>query len=154
MKKKFACLIVLTCLFVTLSGTAFAWSDRCEGRPYQTRFAAPSLSIWHEQNDKFHVKSTSLHGQHVFTGVIQTDGRFYNIKEQNMENGDFIKLNREHNLIRFRLTGRGFDEFSFKVKNGKSIKFDLKQDGRDMPRKQILIGKNGWHPRDNRFTLR
>lgn len=152
--KKFSFLVVLTCFLVTLSGTAFAWSDRSEGRPYQSFFAPPSLAIWHDRNDEFHVKSTNLRGQHIFSGVIKTDGRFYGIDEKNLENGDFIKLDRDRNSIRFRLTGRGFDEFSFKVKKGDTLKFDLKRDGRDMPHKQILIGKDGRHPRDNRFTLK
>lgn len=152
--KKLSCLLVLTCFLVTFSGTAFAWSDRSEGQPYLAHFGTPSLSIWHDRSDEFHVKSTTLRSQHIFTGVIQTDGRFYDIDEKNMENGDFIKVDRDRNTIRFRLTGRGFDEFNFKVRRGDTLKFDLNEDGRDMPSKQIFIGKKGWHPRDNRFTLR
>ncbi|KYZ74831.1 hypothetical protein AXX12_16555 [Anaerosporomusa subterranea] len=152
--RKLSFLVVLTCFLVTFSGTAFAWSDRSEDRPYLAHFGAPSLSIWHDRNDEFHVKSTNLRGQHIFTGVIQTDGRFYDIDEKNMENGDFVRLDRDRNSIRFRLTGRGFDEFNFKVRRGDTLKFDLNKDGRDMPRKQIFIGKDGWHPGDNRFTLR
>ncbi|MCM0758819.1 hypothetical protein M7775_09605 [Sporomusa sphaeroides DSM 2875] len=152
--RKIACLVVLTCFLVTLSGTAFAWSDRSAGRPYQSFLAPPSLAIWHERNDEFHVKSANLRGQHVFSGEIRTDGRFYDINEKSMGNGDFIKLDRNRKSIRFRLTGRGFDEFSFKVRKGDTLKFDLKRDGRDLPNQQILIGKKGWHPRDNRFTLK
>jgi hypothetical protein len=152
--KKLSFLVVLTCFLVSLSGTAFAWSDRSEGRPYLPHFGGPSLSIWHDRDDEFHVKSTNLRGQNIFTGVIQTDGRFYNVNERNLENGDFIKLDRDRNVIRFRFTGRGFDEFSFKVRKGDTLRFTLNKDGRDMPSKQIVIGKDAWHPRDNRFTLK
>lgn len=153
--KKLTGFLVLACFLVSLSGTAFAWSDRSEGRPNPGHaIGAPSISIWHDHKDEFHVKSTNLRGQHVFTGVIQTNGRFYDINEKQMENGDFVKVDRDRNAIRFRLTGRGFDEFDFKVSKGDNLKFDLNIDGRDMPTKQIFIGKNGWHPRDNKFTLK
>ena len=62
--KKLSCLALLTCFLVTLSGTAFAWSDRSEGRPQQT---LPSLSVWHDRNDEFHVKTTNFRNQHVFS---------------------------------------------------------------------------------------
>lgn len=152
--KKISCLVVLTCLLVTFSGTALAWNDRSEGHPYLSQAVGrPSLSIWHDRNDEFHVKSTSLRGQHVFAGTIQTNGRFYDVDEKNMENGDFIKIDRDRNCIQFRFTGRGFDEFNFKVRRGDTLKFDLQRDGRDMPTRQIFIGKDGWHPGDNRFIL-
>ncbi len=155
MKKLILCL--LTCFMVTLSGTAFAWSDRSEGRPDQTLgqlMNTASLSIWHDRNDQFHLKSTNLRGRHVFTGVIQTDGRFYNIKEKELENGDFVKIDRDHNTIRFRFTGRGIDEINFNIRKGKIVKFDLYRDGREMPNKDIFIGKKGWHPQDNKFKLK
>ena len=149
--KKLSCLVVLTCFLVTLSGTAFAWSDRSEGRPQQN---PPSLSIWHDRSDEFHVKSTNLRRQHVFSGVIQTDGRFYDVDDKDLENGDFIKVDRDRNTIRFRFTGHGTDEVNFRVRRGDNLTFNLNRDGRDMPSHEIFIGRQGWHPRDNKFTLR
>lgn len=154
--KKLSSLLVLACFLVTLSGTAFAWSDRSEGRPDQTpgqMFRGPSLSVWHDRNDEFHVKSTNFRGQHTFTGVIQTDGRFYDIDEKETESGDYITVDRDRNTIRFRFTGRGMDELNFKVRHGDTVRFNFSRDGHDMPTKEIFVGKNGWHPRDNRFTL-
>lgn len=149
--KKLSCLVLLACFLVTLSGTAFAWSDRSEGSPRQQH--PPSISVWHDNDNEFHVKTLNLRKQHVFSGVIQTDGRFYGIEENNLENGDFIKVDRDRNTIRFRFTGRGIDELSFKVKRGDVLKFDLNRDGEDMARDEIFIGHRGWHPRDNNFTL-
>jgi hypothetical protein len=148
---KLSFLAGLTCFLVTLSGTAFAWSNRSEGSPQQN---PSSLSIWHDRNDEFHVRSTSLRKNQVFTGVIQTDGRFNDIDEKQLENGDFVKMDRDRNTISFRFTGRGIDEVSFKVKKGDTLTFDLNRDGRDIPIKEIFIGNDGWHPRDNRFTLK
>lgn len=147
--KKLASLLLLTCFLVTLSGTAFAWSDRSEGRPEQSL----SLYIWHERNGEFHVKTTNLRNQHVFSGVIKTNGIFRSIDSKDLENGDYVKVDRDRNTISFRLTGRGTDEFDFKVLFGNRLTFDLKRDGRDMPSNEIFIGRHGWHPSDNRFTL-
>lgn len=155
--KKLSILVLFTCFLVTVSGNAFAWSDRAEGRPEQSlrqMMHIPSLSVWHNDKNEFHLKSTSLRSQHVFTGLIRTDGRFYDIEEKDMENGDFVKVDRKRDTIRFRLTGRGVDEISFKVRNADFVKFDLYKDGDEMPRENIFIGKKGWHPRENRFTLR
>ena len=153
--KKLTSFLILACFLVSLSGTALAWNDNSEGRPNLGRgVGVPSISIWHDHRDVFHVKSTSLRGQHVFSGVIQTDGRFYDIDEKQMENGDYVKVDRDRNVIRFRLTGRGFDEFNFKIRNGKTLRFEVNRDGRDMPTQHIYIGKNGWHPRNNKFTLK
>ncbi|EGO63851.1 hypothetical protein [Acetonema longum] len=152
--KKVSCFIVLACFLLTLSGTAFAWSDRSEGAPQIRIFAAPSLSIWHDRNDTFHVKSANLQGRHVFSGMIQTNGRFFDVDEKQLENGDFVKIDRDRNAIRFRFTGRGFDEVNFKVRRGDTLKFNLQKDGRDMPTKEIFIGRSGWHPKDNQFLLK
>jgi len=149
--KKLSCLALLTCFLVTLSGTAFAWSDRSEGRPEQR---PPSLSVWHDRNDEFHVKSATFRRQHVFSGVIKTDGHFYDIDEKDLEYGDYVRVDHDRNTIRFHFTGRGIDEINFKVRGGDTLTFDLNKDGRDMERNEIFIGQNGWHPRDNRFTLR
>ncbi|HWR08431.1 hypothetical protein [Sporomusa sp.] len=154
--KKLPILMAITVTLVMLSGSAFAWSDRAEGRPSQTLgqfFNTASLSVWHDHNDEIHLKSTNLRGQHVFTGVIQTDGRFYNIREKELENGDFIKVDRDNKTIRFRFTGRGFDGIDFKVKGGETVDFDLFKDGKEMSRKEIYIGKKGWHPWHNNFYL-
>jgi hypothetical protein len=149
--KKLSFLAMLTCFLVALSGTAFAWSDRTEGRPEQN---PPSISVWHDRNDEFHVKSTNFRNQHIFSGVIQTDGRFYDIEERDLENGDFVRVDHDRNTIRFRFTGRGTDEINFNIRGGDTLTFDLNRDGRDMRSNEIFIGRHGWHPRDNRFTLR
>lgn len=152
--KKISCFIVLACFLLTLSGTAFAWSDRSEGAPPLHPFAPPSLSVWHDRNDTFHVKAADLKGRHVFSGVIQTDGRFFDVNEKQLENGDFVRVDRDRNAIRFRFTGRGFDEISFKVRRGDTLKFNLLKDGYGMSAKEIFIGRSGWHPKDNRFILK
>lgn len=150
--KKLSCLVVLVCCLFTLSGTAFAWSDRSEGRPREV--TSPSLSVWHDRNDEFHVKSTNLRREHIFTGAIRTNGHFYDIDEKDLENGDSVKVDRDHNAIYFRFTGRGIDEINFKVRRGDTLTLDLNKDDLDMPSNEIFIGRNGWHPRDNKFSLK
>ncbi|WP_425060150.1 hypothetical protein SCACP_08120 [Sporomusa carbonis] len=155
--KKLSFLMVTTFVLVMLSGNALAWSDRSEGQPYQTPLGvmmrAPGLFIWHDHNDELHIRSTNLGHQHVFSGIIQTDGRFYNIEQKQLENGDYVKVDRDHKTIRFRFTGRGLDGIDFKVRGGETVDFDLYKDGKEMPRNEIFIGKKGWHPWHNNFYL-
>jgi hypothetical protein len=149
--KKITMLLATTFVFVMLAGQAFAWSDRGEGRPNQPKFTTPGIAVWHNRNNEFHIKSTAFRGNHVFTGIIQTDGRFYDIAEKELEGGDYVKADRDHNTIRFRLTGRGIDAISFRVLGGDTVDFDLYRDGENMPVKEIFIGKNGWHPWHSNF---
>ncbi|MDF2636860.1 MAG: hypothetical protein K0R78_3734 [Pelosinus sp.] len=174
--RKVTFLITITFLLVMLSGTALAWSDRSEGHPDQYnatprwgqlsedhpffRFARlngkPGLYVWHDRNDELHIRAINNNyrgSQHVFSGVIQTDGRFYNIEEKQLENGDYVKLDRDRNTIRFRFTGRGTDGIDFKVQGGDTVDFDLYKDGREMPTNEICIGKKSWHPWHNNFYL-
>lgn len=145
--KKFPCLMVLVCFLITLSTSAFAW----DGRHHNSERS--SVSVWQDDNE-FHLKTTNLRFQHVFTGTINTDGRFYDIEDLNLEHGDFVRVDRERNTIHFRLTGRGVDEISFKARRGEKVEFNLYKDGHQMDTDEIFIGKNGHHPRDNKFTLR
>ncbi|WP_371360991.1 hypothetical protein [Sporomusa malonica] len=176
--KKLTFLMAITFVLVTLSGTALAWSDRSEGHPDQYnstqkwnhfsdlsedhpffRFARlngkPGLYVWSDRNDEqLHIRAVNKNSwgnQHVYSGVIQTDGKFYNIEEKQLENGDYVKLDRERNTIRFRFTGRGMDGIDFKVRGGDTVDFDLYKDGKEMPTKEICIGKKSWHPWHNNF---
>ncbi|MDF2570519.1 MAG: hypothetical protein K0R55_2123 [Sporomusa sp.] len=172
--KKLSLLMATTFVLVMLSGNAFAWSDRSEGHPSQLQNAQAlrnrsehpafvfgnsnrhGLYVWHDRNDELHVRATNfnyLGRQHVFTGVIQTDGRFYNIEEKQLENGDYVKVDRDKNTIRFRFTGRGVDGLDFRVQGGDTVDFDLYKNGEQMQRNEIFIGRKGWHPWHNNFYL-
>lgn len=152
--KRITCLLVLVCFLITLSPSAFAWNDRSEQRPHPVWGTDLSrVSVWHDDND-FRLKTTTYRFKHVFTGTINTDGRFYDIEDRELEHGDYVRVDRDRNTIRFRLTGRGIDEISFKARGGDKVTFNLYKDGYEMNTEEIFIGKNGRHPRDNRFTLR
>lgn len=174
--KKLSFLMTITFVLVMLSGSALAWSDRSEGRPDQfnstKRFShlsedhpffrfgqlngRPGIYVWHDRNDELHIRSinnNSKGSQHVYSGVIRTDGRFYNVEDKQLENGDYIKVGSNKNTIRFRFTGRGIDGIDFKIKGGDTVDFDLYKDGKEMPPKEICIGKNSWHPWHNNFYL-
>lgn len=181
--KKITFLMIVTLVLVMFSGSALAWSDRSEGHPdhYNAELGSkdrpswfnprnhsdgnpffrfgklngqPGVYVWHDRNDVLHLRAANNTGrQHVFSGVIQTDGRFYNIEEKQLENGDYVKLDRERNTIRFRFTGRGIDGIDFKVQGGDTVDFDLYKDGKPMPTNEICIGKKSWHPWHNNFYL-
>ncbi|WP_371372904.1 hypothetical protein [Sporomusa aerivorans] len=153
--KKLRLLIATTFILVMLTGNAFAWSERSEGRPPYLPGVAYSqgVVVWHDNNNEFHLTAASR-GRHVISGVIKTDGRFHSVEERYLENGDYLKVDRNKKTIRFRFASdRGLDGIDFKVRGGESVKFSLYKDGADMPQKQIFIGKKGWHPADNTFKI-
>ena len=173
--KKLTGFLAITFAFTMLSTTAFAWTDRSEGRPDQynpnprwhhvsedhpffrfSKLNGAGLYVWHDENDELHLRAVNnsfRDNQHVFTGIIRTDGRFHNIENRELENGDYIKVDNDRNTIRFRFTGRGIDGIDFKVRGGDTVDFDLYKDGKEMPTKEICIGKESWHPWHNNFYL-
>lgn len=154
--KRLTCLLATVCVFVMMSGTAFAWSERAEGRPQLIGMAkfSPGVFVWHDRGDALHFRASNSGRQHVYSGIIQTDGRFFAVEEQQLENGDYISIDRDRNTIKFRFTtGRGFDGLDFKVRGGETVNFDLYKDGKEMPLQEIFVGKRGWHPWHNNFYL-
>lgn len=152
--KKLTCFLVSVCMLLLLSGIALASPDRDEGKPNsfepgQTR----GYFIWQDERE-LNLRTTT-HGQsHVFSGVLHTNKRFYNIEEKQLENGDYVRLDRDHNTLRFRFTTTGgSDGFSLKLFLNDQVDFDLYRDGKKIPTKEIYIGRHGWHPKRPNFEL-
>ncbi len=153
--RRVTCMIAIVFVFVMMSGNAFAWSERTEGQPHQISLGVKQTGVfvWHDR-DELRIRAVNSERQHVYSGIIKTDGRFFGVKEKQLENGDYVSIDRDRNTIRFSFTsGQGFDGIDFKVFGGETVKFDLYKDGREMPRKEIFLGKQGWHPRHNNFYL-
>lgn len=154
--RRVSCMLAVVFIFVMMSGSAFAWNERAEGRPQLTGFGkfSPGVSVWHDRNNELYIRAGNSGRQHVYSGIIQTDGRFYAVEEKQLENGDYISIDHERNTIRFRFTaGREFDGLNFKVLGGETVDFDFYKDGKEMPRQEIFVGKRGWHPWHNNFYL-
>lgn len=152
--KKLTMFLVLVFTLLMCSSFAFAWSPRLEGRPDMFRPGETrGYFIWHN-DDGLHLRMTTHGKEHVFSGVIQTNGRFTDVEERNLENGDFYKVGIDKDKIIFRdTTAGGMDGINFKIKGGNYVRFDLFMDGHKIDTREIYVGDHGWHPEHSDFTL-
>lgn len=151
--KKLSCLLVSVCILLLLSGIALA-SPRDEGKPRsfepgQTR----GYFIWQDGRE-LHLRTTTQGQSHVFSGVLHINGRLFDVEEKQLENGDYVRFDRDHNIIRFRFTTTGgTDGFDLKLLHINQIDFVLYRDGKKLPTKEIYIGSQSWHPKEHHFKL-
>lgn len=152
--KKASMFLILVLTLLACSSYAFAWSPRVEGKPDMFRPGEiKGYFIWHNENG-LHIWTTTRGREHVFSGVIRTDGRFIDIKGQRLEHDDFYRVDNDRNRISFRdTTDGGIDGLNFKVANGSHVHFDLYMDGHKIDPQEIYIGNEGWHPEYSDFTL-
>ena len=152
--KKLTALVIMAFILVAFSSYALAWSPRLQGEPEQFRPGdSRGVFIWHDR-DGLHLRTTTKGKEHVFSGVIRTDGHFRDVHGVRTEGGDCIRLDRDRNSMTFRFqTAGGIDGVDFRVKGGDRVYFDLYMDGRKIDTRRIYIGRNGWHPQDNTFVL-
>lgn len=67
---------------------------------------------------------------------------------------DRREVDTDQDSIRFKFDNTGgADGLTFRVSNATYVDFDLYVDGRPVPRKQIYIGEDGWHPTSAHFKL-
>lgn len=182
MKKKGLIVFLVGLLLVALTGSAFAWSPRLDGKPDQFYPGGPrGYYVWHDDNG-FHIWTTNRGSEHTYSGVIRTDGRFVHVRGHNLEEGDSFKLysdarertwfeasesdrgNRfvlkgrevgyDNDKIRFKFdTIGGSDGLNFRIKDASYVEFDLFVDGHPVNHREIHIGDNGWHPHSHHFRF-
>jgi hypothetical protein len=152
--KKITMFLVLVFTLLMCSSFAFAWSPRVDGRPDLFRPGeTKGYFIWHNENG-LHMQMTTRGKEHVFSGVIHTNGQFRDVKEKNLENGDFYKVSIDKDKIMFRTTtAGGIDGINFKIEGGDYVRFDLFMDGHKIDTREIYVGSKGWHPEHSDFTL-
>lgn len=185
MKKKWFITTLVGLFLIALTGSVFAWSGKADvsGKPDEfSPNGQKGYYIW-QDGSGFHIWTTTRGQEHVFSGVIRTDGTLFNIKGHNLERGDYLRndsnlqgkswfdshqgrnggnriffggreLNYGDNQIRFKFeTTGGSDGLNFRIKDARYIDFDLYIDGHPINRKQIHIGEESWHPQSYRFRL-
>lgn len=184
MKKKWLISILVGIFLMAFAGSAFAWSGRADvdGKPVQFYPGGPKgYYIWQDEHG-FHIWTTTRGEEHVFSGAIRTDGRFYHVRGHRLEDGDSFNIysdiqerfwfkfsegddgrhfsfggrevDLEHDKIHFKLDNAGgSDGINFRIKDASYIDFDLFVDGHPIPRSEIHIGDSGWHPVAHNFRL-
>lgn len=155
MKKRVSIVVMLVVAILSLTGSVFAWSPHLEGRPDAFRMGnSRGYFIWQDQ-DGLHLRTTTRGQEHVFSGVIRTNGRFVDVERKQLEHGDFCRVNPDRDTITFRFTTTsGSDGMDFRVRDGERLNFDLFIDGHKINPHEIYLGERGWHPRSSDFTIR
>ena len=184
LKKKWLITTLVGLFLIALTGSVFAWSGKADvsGKPDDF---SPSghmgYYIW-QDDDGFHIWTTTRGEEHVFSGVIRTDGRLFNVRGHRLEQGDSFKtyedvkgnswfdghgrnkgnrfsaggrdVNYENDQIRFKFnTTGGSDGLNFRIQNANFVDFDLYIDGHPINRRAIHIGESGWHPYSHNFRM-
>ena len=154
MMKRMILAMILVLVWVTLSGIALAAPPHLKGVPKEFRPGdARGIFIWQDK-DGMHVRSTTAGRGHVFSGVIRTNGEFYNVRGVREEAGDFYRVSRGRDDIAFRFrTAKDVDGLDFRVKEGSRLYFDLFMDGHRIDTREIYVGRHGWHPEHSAFTI-
>jgi hypothetical protein len=180
--KKWLILSLVAMFLITITGSAFAWSGNLMGQPYQFHQSGPKrYYIWRDDHG-FHLWTTTRGEEHVFSGVIHTDGTFKHVRGHSLEDGDSFntyediqekhwfdfsagdrethfafggrEVNMENDKIHFKFdTNGGSDGINFHTQDASFVTFDLFVDGHPVPAREIHIGHDGWHPDDHHFRL-
>jgi hypothetical protein len=111
--------------------------------------------LWQDK-ERLHLRITSTGTTHIFSGTIRTDGRFKDVLgKYKAGNEDYLNVSNSQNKITYHFTVAKEEEgVDFLLSYGSYIKFDLSLDGNPINTQEIFIGKEGWHPARNSFTLR
>lgn len=111
--------------------------------------------LWQDK-EGLHLRTTSSGDTHTFSGTVRTDGKFEDVLGMSMSNNeDNFNITNSQNRITYHFTtAEGEPGIDFSLSYGSYVKFSLILDGRPIDAEMIFIGKNGWHPVSNEFTLR
>lgn len=154
--KNTARLMLMVFVLICFSGPALAaHSPNLDGPP--AAFIAGETTGYFMWQDKegLHLRTTTSGANHVFTGVIRTNGKFGDILGKTVGTDDYVRIDRSRSEINFRFNIAGGDAgIDLSVKGGTCITFALSMDGEGVDPANIVIGRDGWQPADSKFTLR
>jgi len=86
-KKQWLSVVLVGFFLIALTGSALAWSGKADvdGKPVQFSPGGPKgYYIWQDDHG-FHIWTTTRGEEHVFSGVIRTDGRIYHVRGHRLE---------------------------------------------------------------------
>jgi hypothetical protein len=143
-------------IIICFSGSvSAAWSPRLEGRPDAFDPGnSRGYFIWQDA-DGLHLRTTTPGTDHVFSGIIRTDGFFEDVWGRSRGGDDSLRVSRDRDKVSYRfVTSGGVDGVDFRVYGGSYVRFELAMDGDDIDPANIYIGGEGWHPGSPAFTFR
>lgn len=183
MKKKGLIVTLVMLFLVALTGSVFAWSGKADvsGKPDEfSQRDKTGYYVW-QDNEGFHIWTTTRGEGHIFSGIIRTNGKLSNIRGSSLEKADSFKktdhkenswfdgdrrnhgnrfavgrhdVKYEKDQIRFKFDTDGTaDGLNFRVNGADYVEFDLYMDGHPINHRAIHIGEESWHPYSNNFRI-
>jgi hypothetical protein len=115
--------------------------------------AGPAFWIWRGKGEGWHVRTTTAGKEHSFWGEIAVTGGgiMTDLRANRTELNDRVRGNPSGAAFEFRTAGFQ-DGIDFKVDAGNCIEFELKINGKAMPNR-IFLGGRQVNPSTNRFKL-
>lgn len=155
MNRKIGLVLILLTLFCVNSYAFASYSPKIEGKPIVFN---PGNSLGYfmwQDKDGFHLRTTTLGTEHVFSGTIHTNGRFENVFGKTSGAADYSHVNEDWDKITFKFTNLGGESgIDLFLKGGTYVTFDLFMDDDHINPENIFIGSDGWHPGSFKFTLK
>jgi hypothetical protein len=154
MKKTFGILAVIVAIIFCFPATAFmSRGPSFDGVPDMLDPGhICGTFVWHD-SEGFHLRAMTAGGTHVFKGTIHTNGHFRKVTDRFFRGSDYYHFT-DRNTIDFQLTTSGRTVgIDFGMADGNYTSFELYMDGHKISPMDIYVGKNGWHPGENKFSL-
>jgi len=110
--------------------------------------------IWHN-GDGWHLRVVDRVDdvEHVYAGVITTDGSFTDINPIKNDSADEFGERGDQRLKYHFTLFNASDGLDWRVEDASYLSFTLYRDGDLMPTRYIFVGESGeHHPSDNGFT--
>lgn len=110
--------------------------------------------IWQDGN-RWHLRTVNAGTQRLFTGVIETDGKFSDVSILPSEKVERVALSVRTEKIEFHFNSTAkMDGLSFTVNGGQNATFTLFLDGLPVPAGNVYVGSGNLHPGANAFTVK
>lgn len=153
MRNKFSAML-LVFAFLMMVGSPVQAATVHQGRPSALdQGNAVGYYIWQEGN-RWQVRTVNAGSQHLFTGMIETDGSFADASTLASEKAERIAVDIRAAKIEFSFnTASKMDGFSFVVNGGQKVTLTLYLDGMPVNPINVYIGGGNQHPAANGFAL-
>ncbi len=129
-------------------------SPDLEGQPTQLRQGVlESYWVWHD-GDGYHVRTTTAHDRHVFSGYVETARGGVWVKSYQLRPDDVVRLTG--NRIEFRLnTQRNLSGFDLRLDWSSEATLHLELDGSGGQKilDKVFVGSENSHPTSNPISL-
>lgn len=140
---------------LAIFSTALAWPDLVEGIPHNLHAGGTAgYYLWHTDQGYFLATTTPYEAGHLFTGTMETDGRFADVHLLRAEGPDTVVVRENDQRLRFSFRTRGdIDGLTVDIVGGTYVGLTLLIDGEGAATRRIFMGQRAINPQVNPVIL-